>query len=244
MLVGLGDRRELPEVLLIDDDMVSREVIATLLTLRGYAVHTASGGEESLRMLAPGGIAPGIILVDAQMTGLSGAELIAELRKRSQASIFLISGSEVSTELRAAADGFLMKPFAPDDLQALQERHSPQPKPEEPELPVINPKTLAQFREMMPEEAVREIYMAVAADLKKSGTALKEAVAAGNAAEVRRIGHSIKGGCAMAGVAQASRIGASIENESNQLDNSSRLLQDLDSATQDLESMLEHEFPA
>ena len=34
--------------------MVSREVIATVLTLSGYTVHTAADGEESLEMLEAG----------------------------------------------------------------------------------------------------------------------------------------------------------------------------------------------
>ena len=33
-------------VLLIDDDLVSREVTATLLTMTGYNVHTADSGEQ------------------------------------------------------------------------------------------------------------------------------------------------------------------------------------------------------
>jgi CheY-like chemotaxis protein len=34
----------LPLVLLIDDDLVSREVTATVLTMNGYTVHTAEDG--------------------------------------------------------------------------------------------------------------------------------------------------------------------------------------------------------
>jgi CheY-like chemotaxis protein len=34
----------LPTLLIIDDDMVSREVMATLLTMSGYSVHTADDG--------------------------------------------------------------------------------------------------------------------------------------------------------------------------------------------------------
>ncbi len=44
-------QRELPSVLLIDDDMVSREVMATVLTMNGYPVHTAETGEAAVEML-------------------------------------------------------------------------------------------------------------------------------------------------------------------------------------------------
>ena len=56
-------RRELPVVLLIDDDLVSREVTATLLTMTGYSVHTAENGPASLKMLAGGDFKPGAILM-------------------------------------------------------------------------------------------------------------------------------------------------------------------------------------
>jgi CheY-like chemotaxis protein len=243
-MLGIGEQHELPTVLLIDDDLVSREVIATLLTLAGYTVHTACGGKESLQMLETDTFTPEIILMDAQMAGLNGMRLIKALRKRSQASIYAISGSDVPARMKAATDGFLMKPFNPEALGALQKQRSPHPAVEESDLPVISPETLGQFRQLMPEPAVREIYVAIAADLKKRENALEAAIATGDAAEVRRIGHAIKGGCSMAGVAQAARIGARLENESNQLDNSAALLRDLRSATHDLESMLDKEFSA
>ena len=44
---------ELPVVLLIDDDLVSREVTATVLTMSGYTVHTAEDGPAALEMLRP-----------------------------------------------------------------------------------------------------------------------------------------------------------------------------------------------
>ena len=47
-------RQELPTVLLIDDDMVSREVMATVLTMSGYPVHTAADGGTALDVLRGG----------------------------------------------------------------------------------------------------------------------------------------------------------------------------------------------
>ena len=96
--------------------MVSREVTATVLTMSGYTVHTAVDGDTALEMLAGGDCTPDAILMDAQMPGLSGTELIAELRARTKARIFAISGSNPPHEVAAAADGFLLKPF---DAEAL-----------------------------------------------------------------------------------------------------------------------------
>jgi CheY-like chemotaxis protein len=253
---------DLPTLLLIDDDMVSREVMATVLTMTGYTMHTAPSGEASLELLDSGSCVPAAILMDAQMPGLSGTRLIEELRARSTARIVAISASKVPDDVVAACDGFLLKPFAADAVQKLLEGQPPQAAPTaapvvatepflDPGAPVVKAETLAQLRDMMPETAVKEIYAAIVADLYKRLTALEAAIAKDDAAEVRRIGHSIKGGCGMAGALQAARLGALLQSGAielvsnrNQLDNSTAMLADLRAAARNLESMLEQEFPA
>ncbi len=244
-MLGVCAKLELPTVLLIDDDMVSREVMATVLTLSGYTVHTADGGAAALEMLEAGQCTPFVILMDAQMPNLSGLQLIEQLRARSQASIYAISGSLATDDVIAAADGFLLKPFRPDDLQTLLEKHTPATTPPtpEPNLPIVSAVTLAQFRELMPEVMVREIYAAVSADLRKRIAALEAAIASCDSAEVRRIGHAIKGGCSMAGALQAAWLGAQLESGSDKLGDCAAVLRDLQAAAQDLKSILKAEFP-
>lgn len=244
-------RRELPVVLLIDDDLVSREVTATLLTMSGYSVHTADSGAAALKMLAGGEFQPGAILMDAQMPGLSGTELVAQLRACCESPIYAISGSEVRPEIAAAVDGFLLKPFNLEALHNLLDRRSPAADLRllDPNEPVLNVEILAQFRKLMPEPAVRQIYTAVVADLTKRIEALGVAIAKGDTAEVRRIGHAIKGGCGMAGALQAAHLGALLESmptrsQDNQLDNSAAVLHDLRAAAQGLERMLDADLPA
>jgi CheY-like chemotaxis protein len=244
-MLGIGASRDLPTVLIIDDDMVSREVMATVLTMTGYTIHTATRGEEALALLEGGTCQPEAILMDAQMPGLNGARLVEELRSRSKASIYAMSGSDVADDLKRVVDGHLSKPFGPEALRQLMEQHHPQP-PREPEddAPVIKPETLAQLRGMMPEPAVREIYSAVIDDLDKRVKALQRAMAANDTDEIRRIGHAIKGGCSMAGALEAARLGARLETRGDQLDNVPELLLELKAAGRNLRRMLEAEFPA
>jgi CheY-like chemotaxis protein len=245
-MLGIGEMHELPTILLIDDDLVSREVIATVLTLHGHLVHTAEAGDEALAMLEAGSVTPGVVLLDTQLPGLSGPDLIAQLRQQGQDEIILISGSTPSDGLVAAADGFLLKPFGPEDLHKLLGQHNPkiaQPELSEAEEVVLNPTTLEQFRQLMSEATVHEIYTAVITDLHKRLAALEKAISIGDKDEVRRIGHAIKGGCGMAGAVQAAQLGAFFESNSDQLDNCAHALQELYSATQRLERMLEKEFP-
>ena len=251
----------LPLVLLIDDDLVSREVTATVLTMNGYTVHTAEDGAAALVLLSaaedrpqaisPEPLRPDVILMDSQMPGLNGTQLIGELRARSSARIYVVSGSNPPPELTAAADGFLLKPFSADAFRKLLEGGKPEAvaTPLDPNEPVVSLVILTQFRKLMSETAVRQVYQAVVTDLGRRIEALAAAIARGDGAEVRRIGHAIKGGCGMAGALQAARLGALLEswdNQSgdNQLDNSAVLLGDLRSATQRLQNMLDAEMPA
>lgn len=244
-MLGIGDKHELPTVFLIDDDLVSREVIATVLTLHGHLVHTAETGDGALEMLAQGAVTPGVVLMDAQLPGLKGTELIGKLREKCDAEIILISGSRPAEDLVSAADGFLMKPFGPEDLARELGQHKPKVKAVTEETdPVVNPETLVQFRQLMTEATIREIYAAVVSDLHKRQDVLEKAIAEGNSEEVRRVGHAIKGGCGMAGAMQAARLGALFESQSDQLDNCAAALAELYTATQRLERMLEKEFPA
>jgi CheY-like chemotaxis protein len=247
----LSAQRDLPEVLLIDDDMISREVTATLLTMTGCTVHTADSGDMAVRMVVDGTCKPGVILADVQMPGLSGAELIAQLRAHSEAPIYVISASEPPPDIAEAANGFLRKPFGAGALRELVEGLKEQKKQSsiDPNDPVVNMEVLGQFRKMMPETAVRQIYKAVVVDLGNRIDALTSAIEKGDRAEVRRIGHAIKGGCGMAGAVQAAHLGAlleaaPLEAKDNQVDNSETLLRDLRDAARGLERMLDAELPA
>ena len=177
-MLDFGDQRDLPIILLIDDDPISREVMATVLTMSGYTIYTAEGGAPALKLIADGACVPSVILMDAQMPDLSGTDLIEQLRSSSHARIFTISGSNPPDDVIAAADGFLLKPFTPENLGKLIEKKRPAPSPPEisisavptgspssakpySALPVVNPEILAQLREMMSEPAVRQIYAAI-----------------------------------------------------------------------------------
>jgi CheY-like chemotaxis protein/HPt (histidine-containing phosphotransfer) domain-containing protein len=263
-MLDFGTHRDLFTILLIDDDLISREVLATVLTMGGFTVHTAEDGAASLDILTTKKCTPDVILMDAQMPGLNGPQLIAELRASSNALVIAISGTHAPRDLVDIADGFLLKPFGAAALQELLKKHvatgdsaalasatmrpgNSSPQGSYADEPVISPETLGQFREMMSESAVHEIYSAVVADLAKRLAMLETAVAAGDATQIHSIGHAIKGGCGMAGALQAARLGAlleaiPLETKGNYLDNSTELLADLRDALHNLERMLKAEF--
>jgi CheY-like chemotaxis protein/HPt (histidine-containing phosphotransfer) domain-containing protein len=230
-------------VLLVDDDMVSREVMATVLSLSGYTVHTAAEGAEAVRLLDEKTCEPEVILMDTQMPGLNGCDLISALRARSKAVIYAISGSHAPNDVVEGADGFLMKPIGPEALQKVLREHTVH-EAEAPiaETPVVREETLRQLRAIMPDKAVREIFNAVISDIAHREAALAEAIAHGDGAQVRRIGHALKGGCGMAGAMQAARLGELLETRGDDLEYSQSILPELRSAALTLKSMLDAKF--
>lgn len=242
-MLGIGADRRLPNVLLIDDDLVSREVMATVLTLSGYTVHAAQGGREALELLDQGVCAPEVILMDTQMPGLSGAPLIKELRARTKAHLYAISGSHAPQSVLDGVDGFLMKPFGAEALQKILVQHSVPSHPAPmTDLPVLDEKVFTQMRETMPEAAVKQIYEALLADLDRRQKSLAMAIDRGDRDEVKRLGHAIKGGCGMAGARQAAQLGELLEVGGDDLEYSRSILPDLRAGIRNLQSMLDATF--
>jgi CheY-like chemotaxis protein/HPt (histidine-containing phosphotransfer) domain-containing protein len=242
-MFAIAPGHRLPTVLLVDDDMVSREVMATVLSLSGYAVHTAAEGGDAVRMLDEKTCEPEVILMDTQMPGLNGCDLIRELRARSQAVIYAISGSHAPSEILEGADGFLMKPIGPEALQKVLREHAVhEADPPLADWPVIKDETFQQLRAIMPDKAVREIFDAVISDIGHREVAITQAIAQGDGAQVRRIGHALKGGCGMAGAMQAAHLGELLETRGDDLEYSRSILPDLRNAAATLKSMLNAKF--
>jgi CheY-like chemotaxis protein len=235
--------RQLPGILLIDDDAISREVFAMMLEMHGFPVSSAEDGRQALEFLENAASPPGVILMDTQMPGISGVRLIKALRQRLKAGsspvttrIVAISGSEVSDSIRRSADGFLLKPIqvesllelldAPrstDDASGLAIEASATLDTDltdaatiDPAIHPIDPAVLAKFKGMMPPAAVHEVYTAVASDLEARLSTLAAAMDAGHATEVTRIAHTIKGGCGMVGLTTATEAAARLESSNQQ----------------------------
>ncbi len=99
-------------ILIIDDDVMSRDVLTLLLQSEGFDVHTMPSGEAAilhLRTSPP----PTVVLSDLQMPGLSGSALAQALREVCPDAIVLLamSGSVPPPASTAGFDHFLLKPF-------------------------------------------------------------------------------------------------------------------------------------
>jgi len=110
-------------VLVVDDQLQVRQVVARSLERHGYRVLVASSGAEAARLCEHPGVRPRLLLSDLVMPGESGPSLARRLRERNpRLAVLFMSGyaeEAVGGDARMIeAAEFIAKPFSPDDLLA------------------------------------------------------------------------------------------------------------------------------
>jgi two-component system, NtrC family, sensor kinase len=108
-------------VLVIDDDLTARELIAEHLKAEGFSAMTAAGGLEGLKLAKE--LRPIAITLDVMMPDLDGWSVLAALRQDAElAEIPVIMVSILDEQRRAAslgAAGYLTKPIERERLRRL-----------------------------------------------------------------------------------------------------------------------------
>lgn len=108
-------------LLLVDDEPDFLRATSTALSRRGFAVTTASSGEEALAALQ--GSRPDLMVLDLKMPGLGGIETLRRLRETDQTLpvIILTGHGDVDAAIagiRLSVVDFLQKPIDVDQLAA------------------------------------------------------------------------------------------------------------------------------
>ncbi len=112
-------------ILLVDDDPVHCDIVATALTRAGFDTHDAGDAEAALALARE--IAFDIFILDIELPDLDGWCLAERLRENGhQAPVIMLSASAVAEHRSAVAlpfhDAFLMKPVDLDQLRAAVSR--------------------------------------------------------------------------------------------------------------------------
>ena len=110
----------LPPVLVVDDEKNMRLSLQTVLGDEGYAVKPIESAEEALGMLERG-LKCFMAIIDGQLGGMSGYELLVRLRKQwPDLPVLMITAyatPKLAVEaIKAGAIDYLSKPFAPEEL--------------------------------------------------------------------------------------------------------------------------------
>lgn len=119
-------------VLIVDDEMRMRRVIADYLKIKNYRTVEAADGEEALAVFAAEH--PDLVLLDVMMPRLNGWQVCREIRKTHTTPIIMLTArSEEEDELQGfelGADEYIAKPFSLKILaariEAVLRRHSGQ----------------------------------------------------------------------------------------------------------------------
>ncbi|MCE9615962.1 MAG: response regulator [Lentisphaerae bacterium] len=114
------------KILIVDDEADGRQLIRILLErrFRECLILEAANGSDGLRVVAKE--QPDLVLLDVKMPGMSGIEFLKQVRgdpETARAPVIVYTGyGELDRDrmdvLESGADGFLCKPFQPEELYA------------------------------------------------------------------------------------------------------------------------------
>lgn len=112
------------KVLVADDDLTSRTMLAAILKKSGYDPVLAADGVAAWQVLG-GTAAPRLVLLDWNMPGLDGLEVCRLIRKNessNQPYVILLTGrgekGDIVQGLEAGANDYISKPYDTEELQA------------------------------------------------------------------------------------------------------------------------------
>ena len=110
------------KILIVDDDPTLVEMIATVLTPKGYELVKATDGQEALKIMFDG--KPDLVLLDVVMPRMNGWQTCSRIRDFSSAvPIIMLSGKNMTEDdvvrgLDYGADDYLLKPVGGKELVA------------------------------------------------------------------------------------------------------------------------------
>jgi two-component system chemotaxis response regulator CheY len=111
------------KILSVDDSSTMRRIIAGAAGVMGIETLGAANGAEALKILEAESAHISVILLDINMPGMSGLELLKKIKADPRWAaipvMMVTSESErqnVIEAIQAGASSYLAKPFAPEDL--------------------------------------------------------------------------------------------------------------------------------
>jgi DNA-binding response OmpR family regulator len=107
-------------VLVVDDEPIVRQVVATYLRQEGHPTLEAGDGRTALDLIERSD--PGLVVLDVMLPGIDGLELCRAIRRRSDTPVIMLTarGEEADriVGLDLGAADYVTKPFSPRELVA------------------------------------------------------------------------------------------------------------------------------
>lgn len=112
-----------PSIFVVDDDPLILAFLQTALAPQGYSVELFETGERMLGKVQTA--LPALFVVDVRLPTTDGIELVRTLRSIATCvdiPILMLTGEgrldRIVMAMQAGANGYLMKPFSPEQLNA------------------------------------------------------------------------------------------------------------------------------
>ena len=194
------------KVLVVDDDVVSRMMLMHLIDSSGhYDIAEAEDGADAWRQLAAG-LRPAVCFCDLRMPRLSGLELLQKVRDEAGLAALpfvLVSSANdretVEEAIRTGANGYIVKPFQPDQVRA---QHDALAAPPQAALQAEDP-AITQARLGIDAERLAAYLAGFETQLLDAGTELETLLLRGESEKAGARLERLRGGCATLGLTGA-----------------------------------------
>ena len=245
-------------LLLVEDDGATRELLTLLLQAEGWSVAAAESGEEAVAHVQQPNPTPAVVLCDLRLPGLCGEALAQALHHALPGACLLAMSATASAQVKGYAAG-LLKPFPPAAVQQEWERFlsrpadplSPDTSFVEPDassadgagdLPILDESTFLLLQKQMGAAGAQGLYAFALADTGDRLERMKRALEGGDTDVFHREAHAIKGSCGMIGARRLWLLANDAESET--LEPTSRKhLSRMVEETEALRLVLETQFP-
>ncbi len=108
----------LGKIMVVDDDVMNREVMEAFLTFEHFQVILANNGQRALECLQLE--SPNLVIVDLRMPDMNGADVCRRIKALVPIPVFILTGMDSPKERAeckaAGADEFISRPFEVDML--------------------------------------------------------------------------------------------------------------------------------
>ncbi|QGM80396.1 two-component system response regulator ArcA [Otariodibacter oris] len=109
---------ENPQILIVEDEVVTRNTLKSIFEAEGYDVFEASNGVEMHSVLSSREIH--LVIMDINLPGKNGLMLARELRENTDIALMFLTGRDNEVDkilgLEIGADDYITKPFNPREL--------------------------------------------------------------------------------------------------------------------------------
>ncbi|PVX42913.1 two-component system aerobic respiration control protein ArcA [Pasteurella langaaensis DSM 22999] len=107
-----------PQILIVEDESITRTTLKNIFEAEGYEVYEATDGTQMNQILAEKNIH--LVVMDINLPGKNGLMLARELREKANVGLMFLTGRDNEVDrilgLEIGADDYITKPFNPREL--------------------------------------------------------------------------------------------------------------------------------